>query len=116
MGSLLTRFLSLFNPRKPTKLLMLGLDNAGKTTITQRLKLGKFIKTIPTIGFNVENIDHKNLRMMVWDIAGQEKVRPLWKVYFEKTNGLIFVVDSEDKERIGQARDELNWILSDKDL
>ena len=73
---------------------MLGLDNAGKTTILYKLKLGKTSKTVPTVGFNVETVKHKNVSFAVWDCGGQERIRPLWRHYFTGTNALIYVVDS----------------------
>lgn len=69
----------------------------GKTTITYRLKLGDVVTTIPTIGFNVETIQYKKLQMTMWDIGGQDKIRPLWRHYFVNTSGLIFVIDSNDR-------------------
>merc|ERR1711862_472611 len=81
---------------------------AGKTTILYKLKLGEVVTTIPTIGFNVETVEYKNLSFTVWDVGGQDKIRPLWRHYYTGTNGLIFVVDSNDRDRIEDAREELN--------
>lgn len=64
--------------------------------------------TIPTIGFNVETVEYKNINFTVWDVGGQDKIRPLWRHYFQNTQGLIFVVDSNDRERISEAAEELN--------
>ena len=72
--------------------------------------------TIPTIGFNVETVEYKNLKFTVWDVGGQDKLRPLWRHYFQNTNGVIFVVDSNDKDRVAQARDELAKMLSEDEL
>ncbi|KAM9993074.1 hypothetical protein ACTFIY_010492 [Dictyostelium cf. discoideum] len=58
---------------------MIGLDGAGKSTLLYKLKLGDIVSTIPTIGFNVETIEYKNLSMTVWDVGGQNKIRALWK-------------------------------------
>ena len=63
--------------------LMIGLDAAGKTTILYKLKLGEIVTTIPTIGFNVETLEYKNLSFTVFDVGGQDKIRPLWKHYYE---------------------------------
>lgn len=95
---------------------MVGLDAAGKTTILYKLKLGEVVTTIPTIGFNVETVQYKNISFTVWDVGGQDKIRPLWRHYFQNTQGLIFVVDSNDRERIGEARDELNKMLQEDEL
>ena len=121
-------FASLFKGlfgKKEMRILMVGLDAAGKTTILYKLKLGEIVTTIPTIGmrekrqwcalwlfmaprcfagFNVETVEYKNISFTVWDVGGQDKIRPLWRHYFQNTQGLIFVVDSNDRERIGEAR------------
>ena len=98
------------------RVLMVGLDAAGKTTILYKLKLGEIVTTIPTIGFNVETVEYKNLKFTVWDVGGQDKLRPLWRHYFSNPNGVIFVVDSNDKDRVAQARDELAKMLSEDEL
>jgi len=95
---------------------MLGLDAAGKTTILYKLKLGEVVSTIPTIGFNVETVQYKNIHFTVWDVGGQDKIRPLWRHYFQNTQGLIFVVDSIDRDRVNEARDELQRMLKETDL
>lgn len=64
---------------------MVGLDAAGKTTILYKLKLGEIVTTIPTIGFNVETVEYKNISFTVWDVGGQDKIRPLWRHYFQNT-------------------------------
>lgn len=95
---------------------MVGLDAAGKTTILYKLKLGEIVTTIPTIGFNVETVEYKNICFTVWDVGGQDKIRPLWKHYFQNTQGLIFVVDSNDRERVTEAQDELQKMLQEDEL
>ena len=80
------------------------------------MKLGEIVTTIPTIGFNVETVEYKNISFTVWDVGGQDKIRPLWRHYFQNTEGLIFVVDSNDRERIAEARDELNRMLAEDEL
>lgn len=95
---------------------LVGLDAAGKTTILYKLKLGEVVTTIPTIGFNVESVEYRNLNFTVWDVGGQDKIRPLWRHYFQNTQGLIFVVDSNDRDRIGEAAEELQKMLSEEDL
>ncbi|KAI0504542.1 hypothetical protein KFK09_015494 [Dendrobium nobile] len=116
MGLALSRLVKMMFARREMRILMVGLDAAGKTTILYKLKLGEVITTIPTIGFNVETVDYKNVSFTVWDVGGQDKIRPLWRHYFQNTQGLIFVVDSNDKERILEARDELHRMLSEDEL
>jgi len=95
---------------------MVGLDAAGKTTILYKLKLGEIVTTIPTIGFNVETVEYKNISFTVWDVGGQDKIRPLWRHYFQNTQGLIFVVDSNDRERAEEAQEELQKMLQEDEL
>uniref|UniRef100_A0A1X7VS13 ADP-ribosylation factor n=1 Tax=Amphimedon queenslandica TaxID=400682 RepID=A0A1X7VS13_AMPQE len=115
MGNILGLFKGLFG-KKEMRILMVGLDAAGKTTILYKLKLGEIVTTIPTIGFNVETVEYKNISFTVWDVGGQDKIRPLWRHYFQNTQGLIFVVDSNDRERIGEAKEELSRMLNEDEL
>lgn len=79
---------------KEMRLLMLGLDAAGKTTILYKLKLNQDVTTIPTVGFNVETVTYKNVKFNVWDVGGQDKIRPLWRHYFSGMLGIsTFVVE-----------------------
>lgn len=61
-------------------------------------------------------MEYKNISFTVWDVGGQDKIRPLWRHYFTNTQGLIFVVDSNDRERIGEANDELHKMLQEEEL
>ncbi|KAK6304452.1 hypothetical protein J4Q44_G00250380 [Coregonus suidteri] len=101
---------------KEMRILMLGLDAAGKTTILYKLKLGQSVTTIPTVGFNVETVTYKNVKFNVWDVGGQDKIRPLWRHYYTGTQGLIFVVDCADRDRIDEARQELHRIINDREM
>eukprot|EP01105_Mastigella_eilhardi_P005186 TRINITY_DN16957_c0_g1_i1.p1 TRINITY_DN16957_c0_g1~~TRINITY_DN16957_c0_g1_i1.p1 ORF type:complete len:175 (-),score=59.19 TRINITY_DN16957_c0_g1_i1:193-717(-) len=112
MGSALAK---LFG-NKEMRVLMLGLDSAGKTTILYKLKLGQNVSTIPTVGFNVETVTYKKVKFNVWDVGGQDKIRPLWRHYFAGTQALIFVVDSSDRERIEEAHSELVRIITDREM
>ncbi|XP_037653690.1 ADP-ribosylation factor 2-like [Choloepus didactylus] len=78
MGNIFEKlFKSLFG-KKEMWILMVGLDAAGKTTILYKLKLGELMTAIPTIGFNVQMVEYKNISFTVWDVGGQDKIRPLW--------------------------------------
>lgn len=114
MGSAFSYLFNRLLGKEDVRILMVGLDNAGKTTILYRLKLEEVVSTVPTLGFNVETVTYKNISFTVWDIGGQDKIRSLWRVYFQGTQGLIFVVDSADKERIEEARLELQKLLSEE--
>merc|ERR1711934_253386 len=116
MGLTFTKLFAKLGYKKQMCILMVGLDNAGKTTVLYKLKLGEVVTTIPTIGFNVETVEYKNISFTVWDVGGQTKIRPLWRHYFQNTQGLIFVVDSNDRDRIHETKDELHKILSEDDL
>ena len=109
-------FGKLFSRKKEMRILMVGLDASGKTTILYKLKLGEVVTTIPTIGFNVETVQYKKIEFTVWDVGGQDKIRPLWRHYFQNTQGLIFVVDSNDRERVGESSEELSKILREDEL
>ncbi|XP_051531830.1 ADP-ribosylation factor 4-like [Myxocyprinus asiaticus] len=116
MGIYFSKLLSRLYDTKPMRLLMVGLDAAGKTTVLYKLKLGEVVTTIPTIGFNVETIEYKNISFTVWDVGGQTKIRALWKHYYQNTRGLIFVVDSSDHDRIETAAEELNMMLQEDEM
>lgn len=96
---------------------VIGLDSAGKTSLLYRLKLREFVETIPTKGFNMERIKVQmgnsktnTTAFQVWDVGGQEKLRPLWKSYTRRTDGLVFVVDAAETERMEEAKVELHRI------
>ncbi|ETV97419.1 ADP-ribosylation factor 1 [Aphanomyces invadans] len=116
MGLLYSKVLDRLFGKKEMRLLMLGLDAAGKTTILYKFKLGEVVTTIPTIGFNLETVTYKNIQFTVWDIGGQDKIRALWRHYYANTNGLIFVVDANDRSRVATARDELHRTLAQDEL
>jgi len=116
MGLTISSLFTRLWGKKQMRILMVGLDAAGKTTILYKLKLGEIVTTIPTIGFNVETVEYKNICFTVWDVGGQDKIRPLWRHYFQNTQGLIFVVDSNDRERIDEAQKELQEMLKEDEL
>ncbi|KAI9534093.1 ADP-ribosylation factor-like protein 4D [Gymnodraco acuticeps] len=98
-------------------IVVIGLDSAGKTALLYRLKLREFVETIPTKGFNMERIKvsmgnskSNSTTLQVWDVGGQDKLRPLWKSYTRRTDGLVFVVDSAESERMEEAKVELHRI------
>jgi len=101
---------------EPVRILMVGLDGAGKTTLLYKLKLGDVVTTIPTIGFNVETVEYKNLKFDVWDVGGQDKIRALWRHYYQNTNAIIYVVDSNDAQRLSEAADELHKMMGENEL
>jgi len=123
MGLAFSKFWQRLFGKKEMRILMVGLDAAGKTTILYKLKLGEVVTTIPTIGFNVETVEYKNISFTVWDVGGQDKIRPLWRHYYQNTQGIIFVVDSNDRDRVDDsagadisAKDELHRMLAEDEL
>ncbi|CAF1621946.1 unnamed protein product [Adineta ricciae] len=106
----------MFNPFAKddhARILMLGLDGVGKTTILYRSKLNETIDTEPTNGFKIETINPcPGMSFTVWDIGGQKKHRYLWHYYHPGMEGLIFVIDSTDRERIDEVREEFDNILT----
>ncbi|ODV90079.1 hypothetical protein CANCADRAFT_1812 [Tortispora caseinolytica NRRL Y-17796] len=106
----------LWNSNKETRILILGLDGAGKTTILYRLQIGEVVSTVPTIGFNVETLTYRNLKFNVWDLGGQTSIRPYWRCYYSDTSAVIFVVDATDRDRIETAAEELKAMLDEEEL
>ncbi|KAE8627154.1 hypothetical protein XENTR_v10006885 [Xenopus tropicalis] len=103
--------------KKQPRVVMMGLDYSGKSTILYKLKINQLVETFPTVGFNVEHIEmSKNVSVTVWDVGGQDKLRPNWKEYLEDTDVLIFVVDSSDPDRLPDATAELLSILNNENM
>ncbi|GAB4813367.1 hypothetical protein N2152v2_000413 [Parachlorella kessleri] len=102
MGILISRLFNFFGD-KEARILVLGLDNAGKTTIL-------------SIGFNVETVTYKNIKFQVWDLGGQTSIRPYWRCYYPNTQAIIYVVDSCDVDRLPTSREEFQAILEEEEL
>eukprot|EP01108_Squamamoeba_japonica_P004984 TRINITY_DN38_c0_g1_i2.p1 TRINITY_DN38_c0_g1~~TRINITY_DN38_c0_g1_i2.p1 ORF type:complete len:181 (+),score=62.68 TRINITY_DN38_c0_g1_i2:60-602(+) len=116
MGLTISSLFSRMLGSKEMRILMVGLDAAGKTTILYKLKLGEIVTTIPTIGFNVETVEYKKINFTVWDVGGQDKIRPLWRHYYQNTQGLIYVVDTNDRDRVIESAEELGRMLGESEL
>uniref|UniRef100_A0A3P9NK36 ADP-ribosylation factor n=1 Tax=Poecilia reticulata TaxID=8081 RepID=A0A3P9NK36_POERE len=108
MGLTISSLFSRLFGKKQMRILMVGLDAAGKTTILYKLKLGEIVTTIPTIGFNVETVEYKNICFTVWDVGGQDKIRPLWRHYFQNTQ-------VPTTERECRSRHDLSSLTSRED-
>ncbi|KAL7058256.1 hypothetical protein AAHC03_016349 [Spirometra sp. Aus1] len=111
-----SRIFDRFFGKREVRILMVGLDGAVKTTILCKLKLGEIVTTIPTIGFNEETVEYKNVKFTEWDIGGQTRIRPLWRYYFQNRQGLVYVVNSNNRERIVDAREKLHGRLNEDEL
>jgi ADP-ribosylation factor-like protein 2 len=113
---LLTILKKLKSKEKQVRILILGLDNAGKTTILNRITGEDYLKIQPTLGFNIKTIEHKEYKLNVWDVGGQSSIRSYWRNYFEQTDGLVFVIDSADQQRMELAAKELHALLLEERL
>ncbi|XP_050413374.1 ADP-ribosylation factor-like protein 6 [Patella vulgata] len=104
--------------KKEANVLVVGLDNSGKTTILNQLKPDdtKAHDIVPTVGFNVEKFATKSLSFTAFDMSGQGRYRNLWEHYYRECHGVIFVVDSSDKLRMVVAKDELDQLLQHPDV
>mmetsp|Transcript_37679 Transcript_37679/g.82745 ORF Transcript_37679/g.82745 Transcript_37679/m.82745 type:complete len:185 (+) Transcript_37679:87-641(+) len=101
---------------KELRILMLGLDNAGKTTILKKFN-GEPLDTVsPTLGFNIKTLEYEGFKLNIWDVGGQKTIRSYWRNYFEATDGLVWVVDSADRPRLQDCRDELDRLLQEERL
>ncbi|OJD30117.1 adp-ribosylation factor family protein [Diplodia corticola] len=101
---------------KEMRILMLGLDNAGKTTIVKKIMNEDVNSVSPTLGFIIKTIEYEGYKLNIWDVGGQKTLRTYWKNYFEKTDTLIWVVDSTDRERTDDCRRELKGLLLEERL
>ncbi|GMH33177.1 hypothetical protein BSKO_01011 [Bryopsis sp. KO-2023] len=116
MGGVFSSLWSYWFPNEEYRLVMVGLDNAGKTTTLYKLLLGETVVSQPTVGGNVERIPYKNLVFEIWDLGGQANLRPSWAAYFKNTDAVVMVVDSTDRARIGTTKAELFTLLENKDV
>uniref|UniRef100_A0A3Q3FPZ3 ADP-ribosylation factor-like protein 3 n=1 Tax=Labrus bergylta TaxID=56723 RepID=A0A3Q3FPZ3_9LABR len=104
------------SPEQEVRLLLLGLDNAGKTTLLKQLAAEDISHITPTQGFNIKTVQSSGFKLNVWDIGGQRKIRPYWRNYFENTDVLIYVIDSSDKKRFEESSMELSELLEEETL
>ncbi|PAV78122.1 hypothetical protein WR25_01861 [Diploscapter pachys] len=116
MGLILAKYWRLLWSGKEHKVILVGLDNAGKTTILYHFVTKDVVDTKPTIGSNVEEISYGNLRFVMWDIGGQESLRSSWSSYYNHTEFVIIVIDSADIARLPIVRDQLQSMLEHEDL
>eukprot|EP01105_Mastigella_eilhardi_P028319 TRINITY_DN924_c0_g2_i3.p1 TRINITY_DN924_c0_g2~~TRINITY_DN924_c0_g2_i3.p1 ORF type:complete len:185 (-),score=51.50 TRINITY_DN924_c0_g2_i3:218-730(-) len=113
---LLQYFKNLKKIDREVRLLLLGLDNAGKTTILKRLSNESITNIKPTQGFNVKSLQHDNFKLNVWDIGGQQALRPYWRNYFDDVDALVYVIDSTDDARMLETGEELMSLLKEDKL
>ena len=147
MGACLGKTVQKMKHKSTKRVVMVGLDNAGKTTILYKLALDQIVSTIPTVGLNIESITYKDIKFNVWDLGGQlrynilytlyiyiyskyvqyfiyfyrQKIRSLWSNYYQDTDAVIFVIDSNEPQRVDElkhdnAKTELYKVLKSKHL
>lgn len=108
---LLTILKKVKQKEREVRILMLGLDNAGKTTVVKKFN-GEDIDLIaPTLGFNIKTLEYRGFKLNIWDVGGQTSLRSYWRNYFEQTDGLIWVIDSADRMRLRDCKAELQSLL-----
>lgn len=115
MGLFFSKLWGLFT-NEEHKVIIVGLDNAGKTTILYQFLMNEVVHTSPTIGSNVEEVIWKNIHFLMWDIGGQESLRSAWNTYFTNSEFVILVIDSTDRERLSITKEELYKMLACEDL
>lgn len=106
---------ALKKSEKEARILVLGLDNAGKTTILKKLADEDPSHVMPTQGFNIKSVTQGGFKLNVWDVGGQREIRPYWRNYFDNTDALIYVIDSADGERLEEANVELAKLLTEEE-
>lgn len=113
---LLTIIRKVKRKEREIRILLVGLDNAGKTTIVKRI-CGDDISTVsPTLGFQIKTVHRGGYALNIWDVGGQKSLRSYWRNYFERTDALIWVIDSADTARMQDCRDELHRLLQEERL
>merc|ERR1711865_1208975 len=108
---------SLFSSPDPLKVVVVGLDNSGKSSILKRMQAtedGQITEVTPTVGFTSEEFEHGDCTFKAWDMSGQSRYRNLWPFYYQESQGIIFVVDSTDQFRMKVVADELKILLNDE--
>lgn len=111
---LLTIVRKLRQRERDVRVLVLGLDNAGKTTVTRRLNGQSISDVAPTLSFNIVTLEHEGMRLNLWDIGGQKSLRPFWRNYFEETDAIVWVVDSTALFRLEEVKQELMQVAGDE--
>mmetsp|Transcript_20746 Transcript_20746/g.21400 ORF Transcript_20746/g.21400 Transcript_20746/m.21400 type:complete len:183 (+) Transcript_20746:63-611(+) len=113
MGNILKK---ITEHRNPYRVLFIGLDAAGKTTILYKLTSNCPEQIIPTIAFSIETIQYNNIHITAWDVGGRSNLRPLWRHYYPNTNGVVFVIDSNDRDRMEDVIDQFKRFTLEEEL
>merc|ERR1719197_2087037 len=113
---LLSLLRNLKKDEEEMRILMLGLDNSGKTTALKTLANEDIQQITPTQGFNIKSVQQAGFKLNVWDIGGQKHIRPYWKNYYQNTDAIVYMVDSADERRVDEAAEELTSLLDEEAL
>jgi small GTP-binding protein len=105
-----------YKTKNQRRVLLVGLDAAGKTTLLFRLYSGKTLNTVPTVGFNAKTFNYQGLSINMWDVGGQDELREFWRHHFTGTQGLIYVVDASDRDRLEEASQLFETVVTDLQL
>jgi ADP-ribosylation factor-like protein 5B len=116
MGFLFSKMWGMMASDRQYKTIVLGLNNAGKTSVLYSILLGKLVPTQPTLGSNVEEFTYRNLKFVAWDLGGQELLRHSWSLFYANTDAVIVVVDSADPSGFPVIRAEIGKLLQHPDL
>eukprot|EP00741_Cyanophora_paradoxa_P000222 tig00000402_g215.t1 len=111
--------MGLFSSKaRPAKILVVGLDNSGKSTIINKFKPTKnsVQEVVPTVGFQVEEFSKHKITFTAFDMSGQGRYRGLWEHYYKEAQAIIFVIDCADKIRMCVVKDELAQMLKHPDI
>lgn len=105
--------LFLYHQTRDKRILLLGLGDAGKTTILEKLRSDKVVETAPTVGISVEHIKFQSVKMVVWDLGEQDHLRKLWHCCYQQSDGMIFVIDASDRESFRETCVVFDRVIND---
>jgi small GTP-binding protein len=117
MGGVGSEVVSFVSPRKEAGVIIVGPDEAGKTTLLFRLTGVTPAREIEaTVGFELDTLQIGNLHLHFWNLGGGTPLRPMWRMYFREARAVIFVIDSADRTRMGLAVTEFTHLLDEAEL